>query len=48
MGTKIVYVGIDVGKDWLDFAVSGIDRITRFGNHHQGIEKLVAQKERLL
>lgn len=47
MGTKIVYVGIDVGKDWLDFAVSGIDRITRFGNH-QGIEKQVAQKERLL
>jgi len=47
MGTKKVYVGIDVGKDWLDFAVAGIDRITRFGNHHQGIVKLVAQMEGL-
>lgn len=47
MGTKKVYVGIDVGKDWLDFAVAGIDRITRFGNHQQGIEKLVAQIEDL-
>lgn len=42
MGTKKVYVGIDVGKDWLDFAVSGIDKIYRYGNHTQGIEKLAA------
>lgn len=41
MGTKKVYVGIDVGKDWLDFAVSGIDKISRFGNHNQGFGKLV-------
>lgn len=42
MGTKKVYVGIDVGKDWLDFAVAGIDKIYRYGNHTQGIEKLAA------
>ena len=42
MGTKKVYVGIDVGKDWLDFAVAGIDKIFRYGNHSQGIEKLAA------
>lgn len=42
MSTKKVYVGIDVGKDWLDFAVAGIDKIFRYGNHSQGIEKLAA------
>lgn len=42
MSTKKVYVGIDVGKDWLDFAVAGIDKIFRYGNHTQGIEKLAA------
>jgi len=43
MGTKKVYVGIDVGKDWLDLAMADIDRITRYGNHKEGIEKMVAQ-----
>ncbi|MDY6847263.1 MAG: transposase [Chloroflexota bacterium] len=41
MVSKKVYVGVDVGKDWLDFAVDGIDKITRFGNHPEGISKLV-------
>jgi len=43
MNTTIAYVGIDVGKDWLDVAVSGKNEITRFGNHDEGIEKLVGQ-----
>lgn len=47
MGTKKVYVGIDVGKDWLDFAVAGIDKISRYGNHTQGIGKLAAKMEGL-
>jgi hypothetical protein len=47
MNNKHVYGGIDVGKDWLDFAVDGIDKITRFGNHPEGISKLVQQIESL-
>lgn len=43
MDSKKVYIGIDVGKDWLDFAVAGNNKITRFGNHDQGIEKIVEQ-----
>ncbi|HAF48686.1 MAG TPA: IS110 family transposase [Anaerolineaceae bacterium] len=43
MDNKKVYVGIDVGKDWLDFAVAGNNKITRFGNHDEGIEKVVEQ-----
>jgi len=41
MDTKKVYVGVDVGKDWLDFAVAGINKITRFSNHNEGIGKMV-------
>lgn len=47
MSNKHVYVGIDVGKDWLDFAVNGIDKITRFGNHPEGISRLVQRIESL-
>jgi transposase len=43
MDNKKVYVGVDVGKDWLDFAVAGINKITRFGNHNEGIGKMVEQ-----
>jgi len=43
MDNKKVYIGIDVGKDWLDFAVAGNNKITRFGNHDQGIGKIVEQ-----
>lgn len=43
MDSKKVYVGVDVGKDWLDFAVAGINKITRFGNHDEGIGKMVEQ-----
>ena len=41
MDNKKGYVGIDVGKEWLDFAVAGINKITRFGNHDEGIRKIV-------
>jgi transposase len=47
MSTKQVYVGIDVGKDWLDLALAGTDKISRYGNHRQGIGKLVAIMEGL-
>jgi len=47
MVSKKVHVGVDVGKDWLDFAVDGIDKITRFGNHPEGIRKLVQRIESL-
>jgi transposase len=43
MNTTSAYVGIDVGKDWLDVAVAGNNEIVRFGNHDEGIKKLVEQ-----
>lgn len=43
MNTKNAFVGIDVGKDWLDFAVTGNEKITRFGNNISGIEELIDQ-----
>lgn len=36
-----IYVGIDVGKTWLDMAVRGIDHVTRHRNDSSGIEALV-------
>lgn len=43
MSHKNIYIGIDVGKESLDFAVAGIDRITRFDNRAAGIEALITQ-----
>lgn len=47
MSTKNVYIGIDVGKKNLDIAVAGRDKITRYGNHGDGIEDLMDQIEQL-
>ncbi len=47
MRTKSNYVGIDVGKDNLDFAVAGIEKITRFDNRASGIEALIRQIDHL-
>lgn len=47
MKAKEIYIGIDVGKDWLDFAVCGNDWKKRFGNHKEGIEKLIASLDKL-
>ena len=38
-----VFVGIDVSKDGLDFAVSNENRIDQVGNDRKGIARLVAQ-----
>lgn len=45
MSAKEMYVGIDVGKQWLDFAVAGGSEIIRFGNHKDGIEAMVTQMD---
>lgn len=41
MNTKAVYVGIDVGKDWLDFARSDMGINVRFSNDTKGIKELI-------
>ncbi|MCB2214185.1 IS110 family transposase [bacterium] len=42
MSHKKMYVGIDVGKENLDFAIAGIDKITRYDNRKPGIATLVS------
>jgi transposase len=37
------FVGIDVGKSWLDVAEGGSDEVTRFDNTAAGIDKLIAK-----
>ena len=43
MNSREAYVGIDVGKDWLDCAVAGEDKLVRFENHDEGIKDLIEQ-----
>jgi transposase len=47
MTIKKEFVGIDVGKDWLDFALVGSNKISRYGNHTKGIDKLIEQIDQL-
>jgi transposase len=47
MNSKEKYVGIDVGKDWLDFAICGTNNIIRHENHNLGISKLIEQIDRV-
>jgi len=43
MTNKNLFIGIDVGKDWLDFSIAGTNKIVRYGNHTDGISKLLEQ-----
>lgn len=45
MNIKAVYVGIDVGKDWLDFARSDMGINVRFSNDTKGIKELIQNIE---
>ncbi len=47
MSHRNTYVGIDVGKENLDFAVAGIDKITRYDNRKLGIARLVSAMDDL-
>lgn len=47
MNSKEKYVGIDVGKDWLDFAICGTNNIIRYENHNLGITNLIEQMDRV-
>ena len=37
------YVGIDVGKTWLDLAVWGSDEVERVSNDAEGVAKIMKQ-----
>jgi transposase len=43
MKTENIFVGIDVGKTWLDMAVYGEAGCDRFGNDEQGIGQMLVQ-----
>ena len=47
MSDQPVFVGIDVGKDWLDVARHSSDEVQRFGNDERGIQELVASLKKL-
>lgn len=41
METANVFMGIDVGKRFVDLAFEGNDEVTRYGNDDEGIEKIL-------
>jgi transposase len=42
MARQPIFVGIDVGKDWLDVAHHTSEEVRRFHNNEAGILELVA------
>ena len=47
MARQPVFIGIDVGKDWLDVAQHTSEEVRRFGNNDAGIAELAAHLEGL-
>ena len=47
MSGKEKYIGIDVGKNWLDFAIAGDNNIIRYENHNLGISKLIEKMDQV-
>jgi transposase len=47
MAQQPIFIGIDVGKDWLDVAQHTDEEVQRFSNNELGILELVAHLETL-